>query len=154
MADRRRLRVAPRSHLLAVQKFSFPSSKMVWAEFSGDRDNILYSLDDVEDHDESLYAVNPPRSFIEDKRVQQWLFLDLLSAQPVGHDHWTTPRPPFALIALDYTFTGDGDNAKGEFTETIARLEQNPWPPGRWSRCRWSGWCRGRCGRLLSGRTR
>lgn len=117
-----RLRVAPPSHLLAVQKFSFPSSKLAWVEFGGGRDNILYSLDDVEDHDESLYTVNPPRSFVGDKRAQQWLFLDLLSAQPVGHDHWTTPRPPFALTALDYTFTGDGDNAKGEFTETIARL--------------------------------
>jgi hypothetical protein len=117
-----RLKNVPSSHLLAVQKFSFPSSQLVWAEFSGGRDNIVYSLDDVEDHDESLLVANPPRSFSADKRVQQWLFLDLLSGQPVGRDHWTTPRPPFALTALDYTFTGDGDNAKGEFTETIARL--------------------------------
>lgn len=117
-----RLRVPHPSHLLAVQKFSFPSSKLAWAEFGGGRDNVLYSLDDVEDHDESLSVVNPPRSFVGDKRAQQWLFTELLSDQPVGHDHWTTPRPPFALTALDYTFTGDGDNAKGEFTETIARL--------------------------------
>ena len=118
----RRLRTVHPSHLLAVQKFSFPAAKLVWAEFSGGRDNVVYSLDDVEDHDESLLVANPPQSFSEDKRVQQWLFLDLLSDQPAGHDHWTTPRPPFALTALDYTFTGDGDNAKGEFTETITRL--------------------------------
>lgn len=36
-----RLRVAPRSHLLAVQKFSFPTAKLAWAEFRGGRDNIL-----------------------------------------------------------------------------------------------------------------
>ena len=56
-----RLHTPPAAHLLAVQKFSFPAAKLVWAEFSGGRDNIVYSLDDVEDHDESLYAVNPPR---------------------------------------------------------------------------------------------
>ncbi|MEA2166120.1 MAG: hypothetical protein QOK37_4247 [Thermoanaerobaculia bacterium] len=117
-----RLETTSSSHILAVQKFSFPSSQLVWAEFSGGRDNIVYSLDDVEDHDESLLVANPSRNFTDDKRVQQWLFLDVLSSQPVGHDHWTTPRPPFALTALDYTFTGDGDNAKGEFTETISRL--------------------------------
>ena len=35
--------------------------------------------------------------------------------------------PPFTLTALDYTLIADGDNAKLEVTETIARshLEQN-----------------------------
>lgn len=117
-----RLRVEPAGHLLAVQKFSFPTSKRVRVEFSGGRDNLLYDYDDVEDHDEGFYTVAGPSTYVEDKRIQQWLFLNLLSDQPVGHDHWTTPRPPFALTALDYTLTGDGDNAKAEVTETIARI--------------------------------
>lgn len=117
-----RLRVAPPAHLLAVQKFSFPASKMAWVEMSGGHDNLVYSFDDVEDHDESLAIVNPPRQFTDDKRAKQWLFLELLSDQPVGHDHWTTARPPFALTALDYTFTADGDNATAQLTETLTRL--------------------------------
>jgi hypothetical protein len=116
-----RLRIAPRSHILAVQKFSFPGSKMVWAEFSGGHDRFAYSYDDAEDHDESLYTVAPPRTFVDDKRLQQRLFLGLLSAQPVGHDRTVTPKPPFTLTAIDYLLTADGDHAKLEITETIAR---------------------------------
>jgi len=41
--------------------------------------------------------------------------------QPVGHDRSVTPPPPFALTALDYTLTADGDNAKLEVTENILR---------------------------------
>ncbi|MEA2329666.1 MAG: hypothetical protein QOE68_4625 [Thermoanaerobaculia bacterium] len=117
-----RARVSPLGHILAVQKFSFPTAKRLRIEIGGGRDNILYELDEAEDHDESLYTVAGATSFVSDKRVQQWLFPNLLSDQPVGHDHWTTPKPPFALMALDYTLTADDDNAKAEVTETIERL--------------------------------
>lgn len=116
-----RLRVPPPSHPLAVQKFSFPSQKLVWAEFSGGRDNYAYAYDDVDDHDESLYTVAGPKSYTDDKRIQQWLFLNLLSAQFIGHDHWTAARPPFTLNNVDYTFTGDGSSVVAEVTETISR---------------------------------
>ena len=116
-----RLRGTPPSHVLAVQKFSFPTAKRVMAQFSGGRDNILYDYDDVEDHDESLLTVAPLASFTGDKRIQQRLYPNVLSDQPVGRDHWTAAKPPFALTALDLALTGDGDNAKAEVTETIVR---------------------------------
>ncbi|HEV7424758.1 MAG TPA: M1 family aminopeptidase [Thermoanaerobaculia bacterium] len=116
-----RLRAMTASHVIAVQKFSFPATKRVIAQFSGGRDNILYDYDDTEDHDESLSTVAPPSSFTGDKRIQQRLYLNLLSDQPVGHDHWTAAKPPFALTALDFSLTADGDNAKADVTETLVR---------------------------------
>jgi len=113
-----RLRDTPKSHPLAVQKFSFPSSKVVIAEFRGGKDNILYSLDDA---DESIYATYEPATYGEDNRLSQWLYPGLLSSQPVGRDHWTAARPKFVLTAIDYSLTADGDNAKLDVTETIAR---------------------------------
>jgi hypothetical protein len=113
-----RLRVTPKSHVLAVQKFSMPSSKVVLAEFRGAKDNIYYSLDDA---DESLYAAYEPDTYGADRRLSEWLIPGVLSSQPVGHDHWTTPRPRFVLTAVDYTLTADGDNARLDITETIAR---------------------------------
>lgn len=116
-----RMRSTPASHALAVQKYSFPSAKRVIAQFSGGRDNILYDYDDAEDHDESIYTVAPTTGFTGDKRIQQRLYLNMLSAQPVGRDHWTAARPPFALIDVDLKLTADGDNAKAEVIETILR---------------------------------
>jgi hypothetical protein len=113
-----RLRVTPKSHVLAVQKFSFPSFKTVIAEFRGGKDNIAYSIDDA---DESLYTAYEPATYGEDNRLSQWLVPGLLSSQPVGRDHWTTARPRFVLTAIDYALTADGDNAKLDVTETIAR---------------------------------
>jgi hypothetical protein len=117
-----RLLIPPVSHALAVQKFSFPAGKHVRIEFSGGRDDLLYDYDDIEDHDESLQTVARPASYVEDKRMQQTLYLNLLSDQPIGHDHWTTPRPPFVVTALDIALTADGDDAKADVTETIAGL--------------------------------
>jgi hypothetical protein len=113
-----RLRVTPKSHLLAVQKFSFPSTKAVIAEFRGAKDNLYYLLDNT---DESLYSAYEPDTYGEDRRLSQWLIAGVLSSQPIGHDHWTTLRPPFVLTAVDYTLTADGDNARLDITETIAR---------------------------------
>ncbi len=116
-----RMRGAPATHALAVQKFSFPSAKRVFAQFTGGRDNILYDYDDVEDHDESIYTVAPLSTFTGDKRIQQRLYTNMLSDQPVGRDHWTAAKPPFALVGLDFSLVADGDNAKAEVTETIVR---------------------------------
>jgi hypothetical protein len=114
--------VAPRSHELAIQKFSFPSARFLRAEFSGGRDKLLYEYDDVEDHNEELATVHGPRADVGDKRIDQRLYPGLLSLQPIGHDKSVTPPPPFALTRLDYALTADGDNAKLDVTETIARL--------------------------------
>jgi hypothetical protein len=89
------------------------------AQFGGGRDNILYDYDDVEDHDESLSVIAPTTSLTVDKRIQQRLYLSLLSDQPAGRDHWTAGKPPFALTGVDFSLTADGDNAKAEVTETI-----------------------------------
>jgi hypothetical protein len=113
-----RLRVTPKSHLLAVQKFSFPTTKLAIAEFRAGKDNIYYVLSNT---DESLYSAYEPDTYGEDRRLSEWLIAGVLSSQPVGHDHWTTPRPPFVLTAVDYTLTADGDNARLDITETIAR---------------------------------
>src|SRR5438270_278480 len=43
-----RLRAAPKSHVLAVQKFSFPPHTLAFAEFRGCKDHFLYTLDDIE----------------------------------------------------------------------------------------------------------
>jgi hypothetical protein len=111
--------VQSRSHFLALQKFSFPSAKMIRAEFAGGRDKLLYIHDN---EDESLSTVAPLRTYTEDKRIQQRLFPSVLSQQPVGRDRATAVRPPFALTAVDYTLTADGDNAKLEITETVTRV--------------------------------
>jgi hypothetical protein len=116
-----RLRAPTPAHVMAVQKFSFPLAKHVIAQFSGGRDNILYDYDETEDRDESLATVAPPSSFTGDKRIQQRLYLRVLSDQPVGRDHWTAGKPPFALTAVDLNLTADGDNAKAEVMETIVR---------------------------------
>jgi hypothetical protein len=116
-----RLWTAPRSHELAVQKFSFPAGKFVRAEFFGSRDRLLYEYDDYEDRAEGLYTVHPPYTPIGDRRLDDRLRPGVLSSQPVGHDRSVTPPPPFALSALDYGLVADGDNVKLEVTETIAR---------------------------------
>jgi len=116
-----RLQSTSPAHALAVQKFSFPSAKRVMAQFSGGRDNILYDYDDMEDHDEGLYAVAIAPGFISDKRFQQRLYTSMLSDQPVGRDHWTAAKPPFALVGVDLSLIADGDDAKLEVTETIVR---------------------------------
>src|SRR5262249_50550998 len=77
-----RLRVAPRSHELAVQKFSFPAGNFVRAELSGGHDRLLYEYDDYEDHGEGLYAVHS-RPTTGDRRLDQRLYPGVLSMQPV-----------------------------------------------------------------------
>ena len=116
-----RLRVAPRSHVLAVQKFSFPAAKFVRAEFAGGRDRLFYEFDDVEDHNETISIVHPPMTSTGDRRLDQRFYLSVLSQQPVGHDKSVTPTPPFAMAALDYALTADGDNGKLDVTETLVR---------------------------------
>lgn len=116
-----RLWIAPRSHELAVQKFSFPAGKFVRAEFFGSRDRLLYKYDDYEDGVERLFTVHPPFTPIGDRRLDDRLSPGILSSQPVGHDRSIAAQPPFALGALDYTLVVDGDNAKLDVTETIAR---------------------------------
>jgi hypothetical protein len=116
-----RMRGTPAAHSLAVQKFSFPAAKRVIAQFSGGRDNILYDYDEAEDRDESLSTVAPVATFVGDKRIQQRLYINTLSDQPVGRDHWTPAKPPFALTGLDFSLTADGDDAKANVTETIVR---------------------------------
>jgi hypothetical protein len=116
-----RLWVAPRSHELAVQKFSFPAGKFVRAEFFGSRDRLLYEYDDYEDRAEGLYTVHPPYTPIGDRRLDDRLRPGILSMQPVGHDRSVVAPPPFSLTALDYTLVADGDNVKLDVTETIAR---------------------------------
>ena len=116
-----RLWVAPRSHELSVQKFSFPAGKFVRAEFSGGRDRLLYEYDDYEDRSEGMYTVHLPYTATGDRRLDQRLRPGILSSQPVGHDRSVTPPPPFGMSALDYTLVADGDNVKLDVTETIAR---------------------------------
>jgi len=113
-----RLRIGPKSHVLAMQKFSFPTTQLAIAEIRSAKDNLYYELDNT---DESLYAAYEPDTYGVDHRLSERLYPGLLSSQPVGHDHWTTPRPRFVLTAVDYTLTADGDNAKLDVTETIAR---------------------------------
>ena len=116
-----RLWVAPRSHELAVQKFSFPSGEFVRAELFGSRDRFLYEYDDYEDRAEALYTAHTPFTPTGDRRLDDRLTTGLLSTQPVGHDRSITPPPPFALGALDYTLVADGDNVKADITEAITR---------------------------------
>jgi hypothetical protein len=119
-----RLRIEPWSHILTVQKFSFPLATRVRAEFSGGHDTLLYEYDDAEDRNESLYAVRPLPMYIGDRRLEDRLYPQGLSSQPVGHPRGTTPRPPFALTAIDYTLVGNGDEAELAVTETLWRAAE------------------------------
>jgi hypothetical protein len=113
-----RLRIPPPVHALAEQKFAFPASAVVFADFRGGRDNIVYSLGR---DDEALLAAHTPATYGADRRLDTWLVTDLLSSQPVGHDRWTTARPAFTVSAIDFTLSADGDNARLDVTETINR---------------------------------
>ncbi|HEY8134009.1 MAG TPA: hypothetical protein VII12_19190, partial [Thermoanaerobaculia bacterium] len=66
-----RLWISPRSHVLAVQKFSFPTNRYLRAEFGGGRDRLLYEYDDIEDRGEGLYTVHPPFTSSGDRRIDQ-----------------------------------------------------------------------------------
>src|SRR5207247_9930835 len=79
-----RLWIAPRSHVLAVQKFSFPTSRYLRAEFGGGRDRLLYEYDDIEDHGEGLYTVHPPFASSGDPRIDPRFYLGILPLQRVG----------------------------------------------------------------------
>ncbi len=105
----------PRAHFIALQKFS--GAKLVRAELAGGKDNLLYEIDEA---DEFFGTAAPPR-MVEDRRIQQRLYPNLLSQQPVGRDRAIAARPPYMLTGIDYVLTADGDNVKVEMTETIAR---------------------------------
>ena len=113
-----RARIPPASHVIAPAKFGLAGKAFV-AEIVTPRDNFVYTFDSADAQEEWLLSIHPFTSFISDKRAQAWLVPTAVSAQPVGRDIKTYPRPPFTVTALDYSLVADGDNARLEVTETI-----------------------------------
>jgi hypothetical protein len=107
------------SHIVAPVKLGLPGKALV-AEIVTPRDRFVYSFDSADAQKEWLDAINPPKIFVGDKTIRQWLLAVTLSSQPVGRDVKTYAKPPFTITAIDYTLVADGDNAKLEMTETIA----------------------------------
>ncbi|MGZ4808248.1 MAG: M1 family aminopeptidase [Thermoanaerobaculia bacterium] len=113
---------ASSTHLLMQQRLAFPAAKVARLEFRGGRDELVYTFDGAESHDETLYTLHRPQ--FADSRIRKILFPAVLSRQPIDRDPRVTQSPAFYLTAIDYVLTADGDNANLVITESISR--QNP----------------------------
>src|SRR6185436_3382831 len=72
--------------------------------------------------EEGLYTLHHPGA--DEPEIKHLLYASVLSDVPIGRDRKTPPPAPYLLTALDYTLVADGDDAKLDVTETIARNPQ------------------------------
>src|SRR6202171_1806476 len=115
----RRDRSTPFSHGLILQNLAAPSTQYVRAEVRSGRDELVYVFDGHDTQNEMLYALKHPES--SDSSIKLRLYGAVLAQQPIGRDIRAYAKPPFTLTAIDYTLTGDGDDAKLAIAETIQR---------------------------------
>lgn len=107
------------AHGMILQNLAAPSTKYVRAEIRSGRDLVVYEYDQPESTTETLVTLHHPNA--DDSRVRQRLYPTLLSSLPIGRDRKTPPPSPFMLTDVNYTLVADGDNAKLDVSETIAR---------------------------------
>jgi hypothetical protein len=109
-------------HGMILQNLGPPSMKYVRAEMRSGRDLVLYVFDEPESTEEALYTMHHPGA--DEAEIKHLLFPRVLSDVPIGRDRKTPPPQPYMLNAVDYTLVADGDNAKLNVEETIARNAQ------------------------------
>ena len=107
------------AHGMILQNLGAPSAKYVRAEIRSGRDLLLYLFDEPESTEEALYVLHHPGA--DEPEIKHLLVGRVLSDVPIGRDRKTPPPQPYYLTAVDYTLVADGDNAKLDVTETIAR---------------------------------
>jgi Peptidase family M1 domain len=107
------------AHGMILQNLGAPSAKYVRAEIRSGRDLVLYLFDEPESTEEGLYTLQHPGA--DEPEIKHLLFARVLSDVPIGRDRKTPAPQPYYLTAVDYTLVADGDNAKLDVTETIAR---------------------------------
>jgi len=106
-------------HGMILQTLGAPSTRYVRAEIRSGRDLVLYVFDEPDSTDEALYTMHHPGA--DEPEIKHLLFARVLSDVPIGRDRKTPPTPPYMLTTVDYTLVADGDDAKLNVGETIAR---------------------------------
>jgi hypothetical protein len=109
-------------HQMILHDIGAPSTKFVRAEIRSGRDLLVYLYDEPETTEEALYVMHHPGA--DEPEIKHLLTARVLSDVPIGRDRKTPPPQPYYLTAVDYTLVADGDNAKLDVTETIARNDR------------------------------
>jgi len=110
------------AHQMILQNIGAPAMKFVRAEIRSGRDLLVYLYDEPETTEEALYVMHHPGA--DEPEIKHLLFARVLSDVPIGRDRKTPPPQPYYLTGVDYTLIADGDNAKLNVTETIARNDR------------------------------
>jgi hypothetical protein len=110
------------AHQMILHDIGAPSTKFVRAEIRSGRDLLVYLYDEPETTEEALYVMHHPGA--DEPEIKHLLQARVLSDVPIGRDRKTPPPQPYYLTAVDYTLVADGDNAKLDVTETIARNDR------------------------------
>jgi hypothetical protein len=90
----------------AQQKLDAPASPRVLAAADGGKEPLLYLLDGLEDHSESLRALRKPR--FPDADTKNDLYSTVLSDQPVGRERRDPPTPLYLLTQVDLGLRASG----------------------------------------------
>ncbi len=105
----------------AQQKLDAPGSPRVLAAADGGKEALLYLLDGLEDHSESLLALRKPR--YPDAETKNDLYETVLSEQPVGRERRDPVTPPYVLTQVDLGLrASDGKDVSLSVAETVVPI--------------------------------
>lgn len=106
---------------LAYRALAEPDAPFAWAEFSGGKEETIWTRDEVEAHSEALYALEKVE-FDSANAPWEW-GVKTISEQPIGRTLREPPRPDLVLTRVEPEIEADGENAKIRVTETWTALE-------------------------------
>ena len=106
---------------LAYRALADPNGAFAWAEFSGGKEETIWSRDEVESHAEALHALEK-LSFDSANAPWEW-GVRTVSDQPIGRTLREPPRPSVGLVRVEPEIEADGENARIRVSETWAVLE-------------------------------
>ena len=105
----------------AQQKLDAPQAPRVFASADGGKESLLYLLDGLEDHSESLIALRKPR--FPDAETKNDLYSTVLSEQPVGHERRDPVTPLYLLTQVDLGLrASDGKEVSLSVGETVVPI--------------------------------
>lgn len=114
----RRARQMTVSQAFALQKVGFPERPLTMAFLEGGKEDLAYVFDGVEDRSETLFQVRKSES--NDAEMRRYLFLTVLSDQPIGRDRRDPVPAHYLLTAVDLELAAsDGKDAKISVLETL-----------------------------------
>jgi hypothetical protein len=113
-----RLHAPPLSHDFALQRLDAPDAPLLWAELDGGRETLLYVFDGTDDPSEGLATLNTSES--SETLLRRYLWLALLSLQPIGRDPRDPPKPRYLLTDVDVRLAASaGNDARLTVIETL-----------------------------------